>query len=70
MYNPTLALESHFGMDLPGANLLFKAYTGQPQVWFALRFGATYTPENLSDGQVTSLLSANEFLIFCVFLKA
>jgi hypothetical protein len=32
MYNPTLALESHFGIVFTDASLLFRVYTGQPNV--------------------------------------
>jgi hypothetical protein len=70
MYKPTLALESNFGIVFSDASLIFRAYTGQPNVWLDLRLGATSTPENISDGQVPSLLSGKELLICCVFLNA
>jgi hypothetical protein len=70
MYKPTLALGFHFGIVFPEAILIFKAYTGQPKVWFEFRLGVTSTPESLLKGHVPSLLSGKEFLICCVLLNA
>jgi hypothetical protein len=63
IYKPTLALESYFGIVFSDASLLFRAYTGQSNVWLDLRLGATSTPEHISDGKVPALLSGKEFLI-------